>query len=348
MVIRLWFDPSSGDSMQMSEADSVPSKCWLVIREDEGVSILDDANSLVAAGRWTGKGIANRYAADDPLDDSTWGKLEHALRQTTDTPSSDAGVGTYREAIVQLATGDLIYDAHEPSDRRAANAFEWKIEYAGGDVTVTSSKGASATARWVDGSLADCTPRGLSPNDYQWEIVERAVHTLTTGLPPPPFKPRPSREPRRRLLPRMAASQGAVRTSSDRRSGWWALAAFLVSLVGTILAWKVSPHDGLGLATTIGLGACTLGLGIYALYGVTTRCPECKAWYRRETTSTTNLGTTTTTRYINEPVHDSSGKQTGTVSTLATYEVTRYRYHYRCKECAHQWTGTGSSERRIS
>jgi len=33
---------------------------------------------------------------------------------------------------------------------------------------------------------------------------------------------------------------------------------------------------------------------------------------------------------------------------LATYERTDYRYHYRCKECAHRWTGTGSSERRIS
>ena len=129
---------------------------------------------------------------------------------------------------------------------------------------------------------------------------------------------------------------------ADRRSGWWALAAAGVALAGTIVSWQaMPPGDGVALGITIALAAVTLGLVIYGGIGLGTRCPSCRAWYRRETTSTDVLGTSTYSKQIEQPVRDSSGKQIGTTSETATYERTDYRYHYRCKECAHRWTGTG-------
>jgi hypothetical protein len=108
------------------------------------------------------------------------------------------------------------------------------------------------------------------------------------------------------------------------------------------------PGDHVALAVTIALAVVTLGLVIYGGIGLGTRCPSCRAWYRRETTSTDVLDTSTYSKQISTPVNDSSGKQIGTTSETATYERTSYRYHYRCKMCSHRWTGTGSSERRVS
>lgn len=140
-----------------------------------------------------------------------------------------------------------------------------------------------------------------------------------------------------------------ARGSVDRRSGWWALAAVSLAFAGTLASWKaMRPGDDVALAITIALGVLTAGLGIYAGYGAGTRCPRCRSWYRRETTGTTETGTSTYTKQIDEPIKDSSGKQIGTTSVTATYERTTYRYDYRCRECGNTWTGTGSSERRVS
>ena len=237
-LIEVLFDPETGGTERVAESLSSDAlgQLWKIICEDDAVSIVADKGDgkvgLIGAGRWTGKGIGQRYAMGDPIDERSWGKIEHALRCAFAGPAAGGAAGS------------------------------------GG---------------------------------------------------------------------------------KDRRSGWWALAAAGVALAGTIVSWQaMPPGDGVALAVTIALAVVTLGLVIYGGIGLGTRCPSCRAWYRRETTSTDMLGTSTVSRTISKPVHDSSGKQTGTTSELATYERTNYRYHYRCKECSHRWTGTGSSERRIS
>lgn len=370
-LIEVLFDPETGGTERVAESLSsdAPGHLWKIICEDDAVSVLaakgDGKVGLIGAGRWTGKGIGQRYATGDPIDQSSWGKIEHALRCAFAGPVAaaepavasdlrppgavDPAEDGYTELIVELASGNVLYQRRSRTDRRAANAFEWKVVVDGERVTVHANDETScARATWDGERLTDREVRSKQRtiNDYQWGVVEKAVIEVITGRSAP-MPPRMSSGAAAGAAVEPAATR--VPAGKDRRSGWWALAAIGVALAGTIVAWQaMPPDDGVALAVTIALAVVTLGLVIYGGIGLGTRCPSCRAWYRRETTSTDVLGTSTTSRMISKPVYDSSGKQTGTTSELATYEVTNYRYHYRCKECAHRWTGTGSSERRIS
>lgn len=249
-----------------------------MIVENDAVSILGDTGKskvgLIGSGRWSGSGIARRYAVDAPIRDSTWGKLEHALRRAFAGGAPRATAAAVAEAAVAKAAA-----APMP---------------AGADSDADSSAASSAAS-------------GAAPERGQ------------TGS-----------------------------RARERRSGWWAFAAFGVALVGTLVSWQMMPSgDSVALGITIALGVGAFALAIYGGYGLGTRCPSCRSWYRRETTATTETGTSTYSKQIDEPIRDSSGKQIGTTSVTATYERTEYRYDYRCKECAHRWTGHGSSERRI-
>jgi hypothetical protein len=350
-VVELWFDPETGAAEGIAPADASPDPAgrWRIIVEDDAVSILGDTGKskvgLIGAGRWSGSGIARRYAVDAPISDSTWGKLEHALRRARsgDAPGAAEEVAGYAEAIVELTSGRILHQQRSPSERRAANAFEWKVVIDGERVTVhSSSEGSFAHARWDGERLSgrEVRPARLAVNDYQWGVVEKAVIEVVTGRAAPmPARASAGAAPEREragLRPR------------DRRSGWWALGAIGVALAGALVSWWVMPSgDPVALGITIALGAGAIALAIYGGYGLGTRCPSCRSWYRRETTATTTTGTSTYSKQIDEPVRDSSGKQIGTTSVTATYERTEYRYDYRCKECSHRWTGHGSSERRV-
>jgi hypothetical protein len=347
-ALEVWFDPETGNI----ERSAAAGLRWKVVCEGEAVSILGDVGrgeaGLLGAGRWTGKGIADRRATGAPIADSAWGKLEHALRGAFATSAPGRG---YAEAIVELTSGKLGHRQHAPTDRRAANAFEWKIVVEGDRVTVHArDEHGLARARWDGQGLVDRearSKRGGTVNDYQWGLVEDAAIELITGRAPP-RRAAFSGVPAASAPPREERMGGRPAAPKDRRSGGWALAAAALALAGTIASWQVMPPgDGAALAATIALGLVTLGLVIYGGAGLATRCPRCKAWYRRETTSTEETGSSTYTQTIEQPVHDSSGKQIGTTSELATYRRTTYCYHYRCKECSHRWTGTGSSDERI-
>lgn len=377
-LIEVLFDPETGGTARVAESLSsdAPGHLWKVICEDDAVSILADQGDgkvgLIGAGRWTGKGIGQRYATGDPIDQRSWGKIEYALRCAFADPAAAAAAAEsavasarrppatvdpaesgYTELIVELASGSILYQRRSRTDRRVANGFEWKVVVDGERVTVhASDEDSCARATWDGERLTDREVRSKrrTINDYQWGVVEKAVIEVITGRPAP-MPPRMSSGAAAGVAVEPAAARAPAGKNSgkDRRSGWWALAAAGVALAGTIASWQaMPPGDGVALAVTIALAVVTLGLVIYGGVGLGTRCPSCRAWYRRETTSTDVLGTSTTSRTISKPVYDSSGKQTGTTSELATYEVTNYRYHYRCKECSHRWTGTGSSERRIS
>jgi hypothetical protein len=336
---------------------------WKIICEGDAVSILGDTGpgkvGLIGSGRWSGKGIAQRYAVDDPIDDSTWARIENALRRAFAEPAATSALRSpetvdparsgYTELIVELASGNVLYHQRSRSDRRAANAFEWKVVVDGKRVTVHASDATSfARATWDGEQLTDRELRSEQHtiNDYQWGVVEKAVIEVITGRAAP--------------MPRSAISGAGAESATaaeappstkaqDRRSGWWAFAAAGAALAGTIVSWRtMPPGDNVALGVTIALAVVTLGLVIYGGVGLGTRCPGCRAWYRRETTSTDVLDTSSYSKQITTPVKDSSGKQIGTTTETATYERTSYRYHYRCKVCAHRWTGTGSSERRIS
>jgi hypothetical protein len=375
-VIEVLFYPRAGDAE--GAAGPGAGDRWKIIVENDAVSILDDTDGgrrrLIGSGQWTGKGIGRRYAAGAPIDSSTWSQMENALRRAIGRPAgvvapqpqpppAAAGplaAGGYAELILELATGDVIYQQRARSERRALNAFEWKIVVEDTLVIVHAhDEDAFAYAKWDGERLADRevrSKRGRTVNDYQWGLVEKVASEAITGYPAPvplaAYDSATSGTPRISATPSEApAAQPRPRPKSppkDRRSGWWAFAAAGLALGGTLVSWKtMPPGDSVALGITIALGVLTLGLVIYGGYGLGTRCPNCKAWYRREITSTDNLGTSTFTRQESKPVYDSSGKQTGTTYETVTYERTEYRYHYQCKECRHRWTGHGSSETRI-
>jgi hypothetical protein len=323
-VIEVLFYPRAGDAE--GAAGPGAGDRWKIIVENDAVSILDDTDGgrrrLIGSGQWTGKGIGRRYAAGAPIDSSTWSQMENALRRAIGRPAgvvapqpqpppAAAGplaAGGYAELILELATGDVIYQQRARSERRALNAFEWKIVVEDTLVIVHAhDEDAFAYAKWDGERLADRevrSKRGRTVNDYQWGLVEKVASEAITGYPAPVP-----------LAAYDSATSGTPRISAT--------------------------------PSAIALGVLTLGLVIYGGYGLGTRCPNCKAWYRREITSTDNLGTSTFTRQESKPVYDSSGKQTGTTYETVTYERTEYRYHYQCKECRHRWTGHGSSETRI-
>lgn len=377
-VIEVLFYPTAGEGE--GAAAAAGTERWKIICENDAVSILDDTDGrkrkLIGSGHWTGKGIGRRYAAGAPIDSSTWGQVENALRRAIGRPAgvvapqpqpppppAAAGplaAGGYAELILELATGDVIYQQRARSDRRALNAFEWKIVVEDKLVSVHAhDEGPFAYATWDGERLADREVRsktGRTVNDYQWGLVEKVASEAITGYPAPVP-----------LAAYDSATSGAPRTSAtaseapaaqprpkppsrpkDRRSGWWAFGAAGLALAGTIVSWRtMPPGDQVALGITIALGVLTLGLVIYGGYGLGTRCPNCKAWYRRDTTSTDIIGTSTFTRQESKPVYDSSGKQSGTTYETVTYQRTDYRYYYKCRECRHEWTGTGSTESRI-
>ncbi len=134
----------------------------------------------------------------------------------------------------------------------------------------------------------------------------------------------------------------------DGLSGWWIFGAGVVALIGFIISWKAQqPNDPMGKVITIALGLLAGGLLIYSIYGGATRCPSCHAWFKREHTGTDELGSSTATRNESVAVNDSAGKQIGTTTQSVTYEVTRYRYHYKCKTCSHRWSADSSSQRKV-
>lgn len=190
-------------------------------------------------------------------------------------------------------------------------------------------------------------------DDKTWAKLESALHRLGRGdEPAEPADPSAlvdASGPGELASAQATDADQPARTGrGDLRSGWWAFAAALVTAAGCAIAWMAhTPGDSVSLAVAIILTVGALGLVIYLLYGLGTRCPSCKAWYRRETTSTEVTGTSTVSRQESTPVYDSSGKQSGTTYQTVTYEVTNYRYYYRCKECSNRWTGSGSSERRV-
>ena len=71
---------------------------------------------------------------------------------------------------------------------------------------------------------------------------------------------------------------GARQTGSkarERRSGWWAFAAFGVALVGTLVSWQMMPPgDSVALGITIALGVGAFALAIYGGYGLGTLARE--------------------------------------------------------------------------
>jgi hypothetical protein len=361
-VLEVMFDPKTGAAA--ADAGAAAGERWKIVIEDDAVSILGDTaggrTGLIGSGHWTGKGIGRRAAAGAPIDDSTWGQIENAVRRAIapagvaappPPPSSAAEeppAAGYTELIVELSTGDVIYQQRSRSERRPLNGFEWKIVIEDHRVIVHAhDEGAFAYGTWDGERLVDREVRSKQQrtvNDHQWGVVEKAVSAASGAAQPsataseavaaltePTRPPKPAGPPK------------------DRRSGWWALAAIGVASAGTMVSWQaMPPDDSVALGTTIALGVVTLGLVIYGGYGLGTRCPKCRSWYRRETTSTDILGTSTYSKQVEKPVYDSSGKRTGTTYETATFQRTDYRYHYRCRECSHTWTGTGSSETRIS
>jgi len=339
---------------------------WRVIVEGSAVSVLGGRNNtLIGSGEWSGKGVRKRYTVDEPITDKQWAAVEKAVRdhQTKGPPPPRAAVSEVSipspttegfEVIVDLSTGDIVHYRPDIGRRRPANAFEYKVEVQG-DVATISALDADdfARATWTGGALVDHEVKSAHTdkiNDYQWGVVQTALIAATGGTVPE--APRAMERPRAADVTPVGRARPTVTTGDQRgdgRSGWWALGAALTTtfaLAGSLLFGPAG--DQVMLGVNIALGVLALGLWIYGGYGLATRCPSCKAWYRRKLTDTTNLGSHTTTRQVSKPVYDSSGKQSGTTYETATYEVTKYRYSYRCKECSHQWTGAGTSERRIS
>jgi hypothetical protein len=361
-VIEVQFHPKTSS---VTGGAGAAGERWKIIIENDAVSIVGDTaggrTGLIGTGYWTGKGIGRRAAAGAPLDDSTWGQIENAVRRAlgppagviatppstpAPPPAAEAPRAGYTEMIVELSTGDVIYQQHVPSERRPLNGFEWKIVLEDRRVIVYAhDEGAFAYGTWDGERLADRevrSKRQRTVNDYQWGVVERVVSAVLGG-PPAPSQPSAT------ASEAPAARPKPPRPPKDRRSGWWALAAIGVAFAGTMLSWRsMSPDDDVALGVTIALAVVTFGLVIYGGYGLGTRCPKCRSWYRRDTTSTDIIGTSTYSKQVETPVYDSSGKRTGTTYETATFERTDYRYHYRCRECSHTWTGTGSSEHRIS
>jgi len=362
-VTAVWFDPRTGESAPAPPTDGDFGDRWKVICEGDGVSILGErggSTHLIGAGRWTGNGIARRYAVADPISDRMWSHIENAMRRVMGAASGPAVIddderpglsstAVYHEAMVDLTTGDVREHRRSPSMRRPANAFEWKLVIEDDKVTLYATDDrAFARARWDGEQLIDreLTSSPIQPNDYQWSVIASGVSQLLTGRPLPVATfDSPVRVPKRGRDVTPVASR-----TTDRRSGWWALGAFLIALVGMIVTIATrSPGDnGLVTGIAIGLGAGTLGLGIYNLIGISTRCPRCRAWFRRETRSIDHMGSHTKSKTIDEPIYDSDGKQTGSRSVHATYEVSEYRYNYRCKECSNTWSRHSTSEHRVS
>ncbi len=311
--------------------------------EGDRVTITDD-DGQVATAQFDGKFLGKREPGASVLNGNAaaWNMVEGAVialaSGTRPRPPEPEG---YIEATVQLMSGEIVDKSTTPSTAAIDNMFHARVALDASRVTITDHVG-TATARWDGSALVDRDDGDstLSANAAMWTSIEQAVATIA--------KERPASTPAVRVSSVAHENQPAPSVGTrETRSGWWALGAMVVAIGGAIVAWMSNrPGDTVGLVIAIALTVLAVGLVIYTVYGATTRCPGCKAWYRRETTSVEDLGTSQVTRHESKPVYDSSGKQTGTTSEWVTYNVTNYRYHYRCKECSHRWTGHGSSESR--
>lgn len=222
----------------------------------------------------------------------------------------------------------------------------WQVIVDHGQARIQRAGEVVASARWnrethalVDRAAEDEAVMTRAVWQHLQDAL-RAATAPTTGPLPARAQPEPAAR-----LPEVAAT--ASGSATVRRSGWWALAASVVAIAGALIAWRVA-RDDVGLYLAIALGVIALGLTSYTLFGAATRCPRCTAWYRRKLESTDLLGTSTENRDESVAVYDSDGKQTGTTYRSVTYEVSRYNYNYRCKQCSHRWTTQGTTSRRIS
>jgi hypothetical protein len=316
---------------------------WNVIVDSGSVRIEDSTGTLLGTAVWTGKRLKRRKT-EHTINDFQWDVVEDVLIEQVTGKAAPARPERESVAsnapphliVVDLTTGKVWRHGALASTPRARTAFEWNVIADGSRTTATiedSNGKVIATAKW-DGQCLTGSGAPGEINEHQWGIVENAWTEVLTWDAPGERAKVSLRQASRELV-----------GSRDKRSGWWAFGAFLLALVGFIVAILVhTKGDNISLATIFVLGVLAAGLGIYAAYGAGTRCPSCKAWYRRKTTSVDNLGSHTEQRQVSKPVYDSAGKQTGTTYETKTVTVTRYRYNYKCKECGHTWTGTGTSE----
>ena len=84
---------------------------------------------------------------------------------------------------------------------------------------------------------------------------------------------------------------------------------------------------------------------IILIRGISSICPKCSAWWKRELERTESLGSSTYsgTRSVRKEVYGTESGGYVYVDEPYTKTTHHYRNHYRCKKCGHKWTVDKSS-----